>query len=62
MKTNKTSLVFSLSCLILSATLSLAPVGATCGGGGGGGEGGMSNGKVYTVPWRKLQNGETPPK
>jgi len=50
----KTSLVGGIASILLSAGLSLMPAAATCGGGGGGGDGGMSGGKIYTVPWQRL--------
>jgi tetratricopeptide (TPR) repeat protein len=58
----KTSLVCGIASLLLSATLSLMPATATCGGGGGGGDGGMSGQKVFTVPWQRLGLTATAPK
>jgi tetratricopeptide (TPR) repeat protein len=51
---------------ILIVLLGTLPAGATCGGGGGGGQGGIAPGggvaeRVYQVPWRFLDPGESAP-
>lgn len=56
MKKQLLNLVLSVSILL---TASAVPAVATCGGGGGGGDGGMgASEKVYTVPWKVVQQAD----